>query len=115
MAEAMPPLTDALLCWLPSLLFGVLVGRYLERHRIDKESTRRSFVDAYNGWYSRWAPVVVTLVALVAVIGLWIGTAATITNGQQDRRSAARDSAVQACFNTWAGLSSASSQAVREA
>lgn len=109
------PITEFLATGLPAFIAGVLVGAYRERHKRDKESFMRHVVDAYNGWYARWAPIVVSVVALVAVIGLWIGTAATITNGQQDARADKEGAKVQACFDRWAGLSTASSAAVRDA
>lgn len=103
--------------WLATFLLGVAAGRYYERRpRSDnKETVMRKVVTAYNAWYYRRAPAVVTAVAIVALIGIWIGAAATITNGQQDRRADARDTAVQRCFDRWADAQSASSKAVREA
>lgn len=101
--------------WFVTFALGVIVGRYYERHKRDKESAMRKVVTVYNAWYYRRAPVLVTAVALVALIGLWIGAAATITNAQQDRRAEARDTAVQKCFDRWADAQSASSSAVREA
>lgn len=120
MADAMPPLTHALLCWLPTFLLGVLVGRYLERHK--ENETMRDVAAAYKNWYARWDALVVTVIAITAAVGILIGASAMVTNGQQDRRAdaaeAARDAAfkqVQKCFDKYAADQSASSIAVREA
>lgn len=112
MSDALPSLTQMLLFWLPTFLFGVLVGTFQERH---KETMKMDVATAFRLWYDRWAPIVVTLTALLAVVGIWIGTAATITNAQQDRRSDAATKAVQKCFDRYAQAQSASSKAVREA
>lgn len=111
MIHALP--TWGYLTWLLAFGLGVVAGRYIERHK--EKMTMRNAVDAFNGWYARFAPIVVTATALVAVIGLWLGTAALITNGQQERRADERDSAIQRCFDKWADAQSASSAAVRDA
>lgn len=100
--------------WFLTFVLGVLAGRYIERHK-EKMTMPRNAVDAFNGWYARYAPLVVTITALVAVIGLWLGTAALVTNGQQDRRTDANTRAIQQCFDRYAIAQSASSSAVREA
>lgn len=105
----------AYLLWIATFALGVVAGRYYERHRRDKESTMRKAVSAYSSWYYRRAPALVTAVAVVALIGIWLAAAATITNGQQDRRAEARDGAVQRCFDRWADAQSASTSAVRDA
>lgn len=110
----MPPIW-AYLLWAVTFALGVYVGRYYERHKRDKESVMRKAVTAYNTWYYRRAPVLVTAVAVLALVGIWLAASATITNGQQDRRAEARDTAVQRCFDRWADAQSASSSAVREA
>lgn len=112
MSDAVPSLTQMLLFWLPTFLFGVLVGTYQERH---KETMKMDVANAFRVWYDRWAPIVVTLTALLAVVGIWIGTAATITNAQQDRRSDAATKAVQRCFDRYAQAQSLASKAVRVA
>jgi hypothetical protein len=109
----LPPWAFAV--WLATFLVGVVAGRYYERHTLYKESTMRKVVTVYNAWYYRRAPALVTGVAVIALIGIWLAAAATITNGQQDRRADARDTAVQRCFDRWADAQSASSTAVREA
>lgn len=118
MTDALPSLSQMLLFWLPTFLFGVLVGTYQERH---KESVM-DLANSFRVWYDRWAPMVVSAVALVALIGIVVSTVATVTNGAQDRRAdrdaAIRDEgfkAVQGCFDRYAIAQSASSQAVREA
>lgn len=111
MTDALPPLSQMLLFWLPTFLLGVLVGTYQERHK----ETAMDVANTFRQWYDRWAPVVVTVVALLAVIGIWIGTAATITNGQQDARDNAASKKVQACFDRYAQAQSATSKAVRVA
>lgn len=75
----------------------------------------RRAANAYQGWYERRAPALVLVVTILALIGIWIGAAATITNGQQDRRADAANKAVQQCFDRYASAQSASSAAVREA
>lgn len=109
---------QAAIAWTTALLLGVLIGRYTERH---KETTMQLSARA-RGWYDRWAPVFVVAVALLALIGIWIGTAATFANGRQDAEraaeAAARDSQTRdllACFDDYAAAQSASSGAVREA
>jgi hypothetical protein len=109
----LPPWAFAV--WLATFLVGVVAGRYYERHTLYKESTMRKVVTVYNAWYYRRAPALVTGVAVIALIGIWLAAAATITNGQQDRRADARDTAVQRCFDRWADAQSASTSAVREA
>lgn len=109
--SALPPFW-ALVIWLLAFALGVLAGRFYERH---KEMTMRDFANSYRLWYDRWAPVVVTFVALGALVGIWMGTAATITNAEQDRRADAASRAVQQCFDDYAIAQSASSSAVREA
>lgn len=105
----------AYLMWLATFVLGVAAGRYYERHKRDKESFMRKVVTAYNAWYYRRAPVVVTAVAMLALVGIWLGAAATITNGQQESRANLRDSAIQKCFDRYASAQSASSSAVRDA
>ena len=119
MAALLPP-TWAFLTWLLAFVLGVLAGRFYERHK--ETMTMRDIAAAYKGWYSRWDALVVTVIAVVAAIGILIGASAMVTNGQQDRRAdaaeAARDSAfkqVQQCFDKYAEDQSASSIAVREA
>ena len=102
----------AYLMWLATFILGVLAGRYYERH---KETPVRDIAVAYKNWYARWDALVVSIVALTALIGIWVGASASITNGQQDRADALRDSAVQKCFDKYAQAQSASSSAVREA
>lgn len=110
--------TRLLVAWTAAFLIGVLVGRYTERH---KETTMQLSARA-RGWYDRWAPVFVVAVALMALIGIWIGTAATFANGRQDAERAAeaasRDGQTRdllACFDQYAAAQSASTGAVREA
>lgn len=110
--NALPTFTDVLLFWLPSFLAGVLVGRYQERH---KEELTMNLANGFRAWYDKWAPLMVTAVALLALVGIWIGTSATITNGRQDARDNAATEKVQACFDRYAEAQSASSQAVRDA
>lgn len=105
----------AYLTWLGTFTLGVIAGRYYERHKRNEEFVMRDLANAYRGWYERWAPLVVTVVAVLAVVGIWMGTAATITNAAQDRRADARDTAVQKCFDRWADAQSSSTAAVREA
>lgn len=105
----------AYLLWFLAFALGVAAGRYYERHRRTKESVMRKAVSAYNTWYYRRAPALVTAVAIIALIGIWLAAAATITNGRQDARADVRDSAVQRCFDRYAQAQSASSQAVRDA
>lgn len=112
MTDALPPLTQMLLFWLPTFVLGFLLGTYQERH---KETLTMDIASTFRTWYDRWAPVVVTLTALLAVIGIWIGTAATITNGQQDARENVATKKVQGCFDRYAQAQSASSKAVRVA
>lgn len=107
------PLTQMLATGVPAFVVGVLVGRFQERHK--EKITMRDFANTYRVWYDRWAPVVVTAVAILAVVGIWMGTAATITNAAQDRRADAASRAVQKCFDDYAIAQSASSKAVREA
>ena len=71
--------------------------------------------NVFRQYYERWAPVFVTLTAILAVVGIWIGTAATITNAQQDARTDASNSAVQKCFDRYAQAQSMASKAVRVA
>jgi hypothetical protein len=103
------------LLWAASPVLGFIAGRYYERHRREKEFVMRKAVSAYSTWYYRRAPALVTGVAIVALIGIWLAAAATITNGRQDARADARDSAVQRCFDRWADAQSASSSAIRDA
>lgn len=110
--SAVPP-TWAFLTWLAAFALGVIAGRYYERHK--ESMTVRDLATAYSSWYYRRAPVLVTAVAVIALVGIWLAAAATITNGQQDRRADLRDSAVQKCFDRYAQAQSASSTAVREA
>lgn len=112
--NALPP-TWGYLLWVVTFLLGVVAGRYYERHRRDKESLMRKAASAYNAWYYRRAPVFVAVVTVIALVGIWLGAAATITNGQQERRADLRDSAIQKCFDRYAQAQSASSSAVREA
>lgn len=107
------PLAHMLATGVPAFLVGVAVGAYRERHK--EKMTMRDFASAYRLWYDRWAPLVVTFVAIGALVGIWIGTAATITNADQDRRADAASKAVQRCFDRYARAQSASSKAVREA
>ena len=101
--------------WVATFALGVAVGRYYAHHERDKESIMRNVAVAYSSWYYRRAPVLVTVLAVVALVGIWLAAAATITNGQQDRQDAARDSAIQKCFDRYAQAQSASSSAIREA
>lgn len=103
----------AYLMWLLTFALGVVFGRYYERHK--ESMTVRDIANAYKVWYARWDAIVVTLVAIIALVGIWMGAAATITNAAQDRRADAAARAVQACFDEYAVAQSASSQAVREA
>lgn len=112
--EALPP-TWAYLLWVATFLLGVVAGRYYERHRRDKESLMRKAATAYGTWYYRHAPALVTAVAVIALIGIWLAAGATITNGRQDARANERDTAVQRCFDKWADAQAASSSAVRDA
>lgn len=72
--------------------------------------------------YEKWAPWAFLLVALLALVGIWIGTASTITNGRQDAERAAENrardeqtSALLDCFDEYAAAQSFSSTAVRAA
>lgn len=103
----------AYLLWAASPVIGFVAGRYYERHK--ENLTMRDFVAAYNGWYARWAPIVTSIVALVAVIGVVVGASASVTNGRQDARANATFAAVQKCFDRYAEAQSASSKAVRDA
>lgn len=105
----------AYLMWAASPVVGFIAGRYYERHKREQENPMRRVASAYTAWYYRRAPVVVTAVAIMALIGIWIAAAATITNGQQDRRTDASTRAIQQCFDRYAIAQSASSKAVREA
>ncbi|WP_163168115.1 hypothetical protein [Arthrobacter sp. Alg241-R88] len=107
------PVQQLLTTGIPAFVVGVLVGRYQERHK--EKMGMRDFANTYRLWYDRWAPVVVTAVAILAVVGIWIGAAATITNAQQDRRTDAANTAVQKCFDRYAQAQSSSSKAVRVA
>lgn len=107
-----PPET-AYLIWAGSLAVGFALGRYQERHK--ETMNMRNLANAYVQWYSRRAPVMVTAIAILALVGIWIGTSATITNGRQEARADATNKAVQACFDRYAQAQSASSKAVREA
>lgn len=105
--------TWAYVVWGLSLVGGFTLGRFQERHK--ETMNMRNLANAYVRWYSRSAPVVVTAVAILALVGIWIGAAATVTNGNQDRRADAASRAVQRCFDRYAQAQSASSKAVREA
>lgn len=131
------PLTPLLIVGVPAFLIGVLVGMILERrkrhhlgmltHRpttdpSHKEPEMRAFNNRFRDWYADNAPAMVTATAILALVGIWIGAAATVTNGQQDRRAdaeaQARDAAfseVQKCFDQYAQEQSTSSSEVREA
>lgn len=109
------PVAQMLATGVPAFLAGVAFGAYRERHKTDKESIMRKVAFAYQNWYERRAAMMVFAVTVLALIGIWIGVASTITNGQQDRRADARDTAVQKCFDEWADAQSASTAAVREA
>lgn len=106
------PLTQMLATGVPAFVVGVLVGRYQERH---KETIRMDFANSFRVWYDRWAPLFVTLTAILAVVGIWIGTAATITNARQDASNDAATKAVQRCFDRYAQAQSMASKAVRVA
>lgn len=103
----------AYVVWLVSLALGFVIGRFQERHK--ETMNMRNVANAYVRWYTRSAPVVVTVVTILALVGIWIGAAATITNGQQDQRASAANKAVQQCFDRYAQAQSASSKAVRVA
>lgn len=103
----------AYVVWGLSLAVGIGLGRFQERHK--ETMNMRNFANSYVQWYARRAPVVVTAVAILALVGIWIGAAATVTNGRQDARANASAKAVQKCFDRYAEAQSASSKAVREA
>lgn len=103
---------------IPAFVLGVAVGWFSE--------TRKGLVMAYTGsarsWFDRNVALLYMVVAVLALIGITVATAATITNGRQDaERSAenkARDqqtSALLDCFDEYAAASATTSKAVREA
>lgn len=119
-------LTYALMCAIPVVAFvlGVYVGLQLERRKhaphsrvepTHKEFRMSHLYVAFDAWYHRRAPLIVTLVALSALVGIWIGAAATVTNGRQDRAADATTAAILKCFDEYAQAQSASSSAVRKA
>ena len=105
--------TWAFVVWPLTFVFGVFIGRYQERHK--EKMTMRSVANAYKTWYYKWAPMVATGIAVLALIGIWIATSATIVNGRQDAAADEANRKVQACFDAYASAQSASSSAVREA
>jgi hypothetical protein len=77
---------------------------------------------AARAWYDRWAPILFVGIAMLALIGIWIGTLATFENGRQNAQAAAeaevRDDQQRellACFDDFAEQLSGALPPIREA
>lgn len=107
-----------LLVGLPAFGLGVVIGVISERRKGEVMGYTRTA----RIWFDRWAPALYLMVAVLALIGIFISTAATITNGRQDVERAAeakvRDDqqrGLLACFDEFAAQLAGGLPPIREA
>lgn len=110
--------SDLLVVGLPAFGFGVFIGVISER----RKGEVMGYIRPARTWFDRWAPALYMVVAVLALIGIFVSTAATITNGRQDTERAAeakaRDDqqrALLGCFDDFATALAGSLPPVREA
>lgn len=77
----------------------------------DAASTRRPPPGRVRQFYDLVAPFLVILIGIAAAAGIWVGAAATITNGRQDEANAK----LLGCLNSYAALSSTGNRLIRDA
>lgn len=89
------PWGTACACWFLTLAFGIYLGMLLERHKENIVTLREKI----RAWFDRWALVLYSIIAVLALGGVLLGGMASVQNGRDlvtncqnanDSRAAAR-------------------------